>query len=107
MRREPPALAFISEGAEQLQVLQAPAMADAALPGDADDLVAPARDALAELARRQRRHGQRLAPFQAKATDPPPALLTGPFKHEAAVPKKPRGEYARVGGVGGKVRGKP
>src|SRR3546814_9953479 len=80
MRREPPALAFISEGAEQLQVLQAPAMADAALPGDADDLVAPARDALAELARRQRRLGQRLARFEVEASDARPAILAGDRK---------------------------
>src|SRR3546814_10603800 len=69
VRREPPALPFIGEGAERLQVPEAPAMADAALPGDADDLVAPARDAFTELVGRQRRLGQRLARFEIEARD--------------------------------------
>src|SRR3546814_20164771 len=60
VRREPPALPFIGEGAERLQVPEAPAMADAALPGVADDLVAPARDDLPELVGRQRRLVPRL-----------------------------------------------
>src|SRR3546814_19628164 len=101
MRREPPALAFISEGAEQLQVLQAPAMADAALPGDADDLVAPARDALAELPRRQRRLGQRLARFEVEASDARPAILAGAFIQMAVETEQPPGEPSRIVGLGG------
>src|SRR3546814_16756649 len=89
MRREPPALAFISEGAEQLQVLQAPAMADAALPGDADALAAPARDALAEIARRQRRLGQRLARFEVEASDARRALWAGAFIKSPVVHEQP------------------
>src|SRR3546814_6882565 len=75
-------------------------MADAALPGDADDLVAPARDALAELARRQRRLGQRLARFEVEASDARPAILTGAFIQMAVVPEQPLGEAARIVGIG-------
>src|SRR3546814_21175884 len=89
-----------SSDLEQLQVLQAPAMADAALPGDADDLVAPARDALAELARRQRRLGQRLARFEVEASDARPAILAGAFIQLADVPDPPLGEAALIVGIG-------
>src|SRR3546814_16528861 len=77
-------------------------MADAALPGDADDLVAPARDALAELARRQRRLGQRLARFEVEASDARPAILAAAFIQMADVPEQPTGEAARIVEIGAK-----
>src|SRR3546814_8766004 len=96
VRREPPALPFIGEGAERLQVPEAPAMADAALPGDADDLVAPARDAFTELVGRQRRLGQRLARFEIEARDARTPILAGAFVEMTVVPEEPLSEAVRV-----------
>src|SRR3546814_2145035 len=71
-------------------------MADAALPGDADDLVAPARDAFTELVGRQRRLGQRLARFEIEARDARTPILAGAFVEMTVVPEEPLSEAVRV-----------
>src|SRR3546814_1132714 len=70
-------------------------MADAALPGDADDLVAPARDAFTELVGRQRRLGQRLARFEIEARDARTPILAGAFVEMTVVPEEPLSEAVR------------
>jgi hypothetical protein len=75
-------------------------MADAVLPGDADDLVAPARDPFAELVGGERRFGERLAGRQVEPRDARMAVLPRPFVKMAIVPEQALGEGGRIVRIG-------
>src|SRR3546814_9128964 len=85
--RHAPALAFVIEGAHRFHILDRPAIADAAPPGDTDDLVAPARNPFAELVGRKFRLGERFSGREVEPGDARLAVLAGGFVEMPLVPE--------------------